>query len=502
MAELEPSGHDAAKPLFSNRYKGVVLSLLLGAYTFNFIDRTIIATIGQAIKVDMHLTDGQLGLLGGLSFAVLYSLLGVPIARLAERRSRVTIISVSLVVWSAFTVACGFAGNFLQLLLMRVGVGVGEAGCTPPAHSLISDYFEPKRRASALSIYTLGIPLGSMFGAALGGWLALHFGWRVAFMTVGAPGLIIAILVKTFVKEPPRGHSDPVEKAVVKAEDPSWMHTEVREIGAVAKTLFTSWPVANMILGVTVTSFAGYGAGFFAPPYFSRAFGLDYATVGLIIGLVAGVSTGLGTIAGGFVTDWASKHGAAWYSLTPAIGLAIATPIYILAYNQLTWNGALLVLLIPGVFHYTYLAPTFAVVQNVVETRQRATAAAVLFLFINIIALGGGPVFTGWIIDAFAQGGFDHPGDASVFGALGRLTSGTQTVAAQFKTLCPGGAAAHGATAALAAQCKTTLITATRQGMIVSVCFYAWGAFHYLLGSFGLARALQAAAVARKLREA
>lgn len=502
MADLETTAPAVGKPLFSNRYKGVVLSLLVAAYTFNFIDRTIVATIGQAIKIDLHLTDGQLGLLGGLSFAVLYCVMGVPIARLAERWNRVSIISWALVVWSAFTVACGFAGNFLQLLILRVGVGVGEAGCTPPSHSLISDYYEPKRRASALSIYALGIPLGSMFGAAAGGWLAKTYGWRVAFMAVGAPGLIIAVLVKLFIKEPPRGHSDPVETARAAQPPRSLIAGEISELLSVAKILFGSWPVLNMVLGITITSFAGYGAGFFAPPYFIRAYSLDYATVGLIIGVVAGVSNGLGTVVGGFATDWVSKHGGAWYALVPAIGLIIATPLYMLAYSQPTWKLAFMTLLIPGFFHYMYLAPTFGVVQNVVETRQRATAAAVLFLFLNIIALGGGPVFTGWIIDAFAQGGFGHPGDPSVFHALGRLASRAGDGAVQFKTTCPGGAAAHGATAALAAQCKSTLIVATRQGMLVTMGFYAWGALHYLLASFGLAKVLKGAADARKLREA
>ena len=189
-SETDPSKH--LRPVFSSGYKSAVLTLLLLAYTFNFIDRTIIATIGQAIKVDLKITDTQLGLLGGLSFAVLYTLLGVPIARLAERWNRVSIISLAMVVWSGFTVACGFAGSFVQLLALRVGVGVGEAGCSPPSHSLISDYYEPRRRATALSVYAFGIPLGSMIGAVAGGWLAKTFGWRVAFMAVGAPGLIMA----------------------------------------------------------------------------------------------------------------------------------------------------------------------------------------------------------------------------------------------------------------------------------------------------------------------
>ncbi len=456
-----------------------MLTLLLLAYTFNFIDRTIIATIGQAIKVDLKLTDTQLGLLGGLSFAVLYTVLGVPIARLAERWNRVSVVSLAMVVWSGFTVACGFAGSFVQLLALRVGVGVGEAGCSPPSHSLISDYYEPKRRATALSVYAFGIPLGTMIGAVAGGWLAKTFGWRVAFMAVGAPGLFMALLLKLIVKEPPRGHSDPIERTVVVA--PFSLAGELSELGSVAKTLFGRWPIFNMVMGVTLVSFAGYGIGQFAPPYFNRAFGLDYAVVGLIFGLVGGFSAGIGTLAGGLVSDRASRWGAAWYALVPAIGVAIAAPLYFLAYTRTDWRVAAAILLLPGMFGYTYLGPTFAVVQNVVETRRRATATALLFLFLNIIALGGGTLFTGWVIDRFAQGLF-HAGS--------------------FATACPGGAAPHGAAADLVLRCKTALVGGTRQGILVTMIFYVWGSFHYLLASFGLAKELARVAADRKLREA
>jgi MFS family permease len=486
-----PSG--SRKPLFSDGYRTAVLSLLLLAYTFNFIDRTIIATIGQAIKVDLKLTDTQLGLLGGFAFAVLYTILGIPIARVAERWNRVSIISLAMVAWSGFTVACGFAASFVQLLVLRVGVGVGEAGLSPPAHSLISDYYEPRKRASALSIYAFGIPLGAMIGAAAGGLLAKTFGWRVAFMVVGAPGVVVALLIKLMIREPPRGQSDPAQKplspeevaaSVAAGQKTPWLLTELKELASVAASLFGHWPVLNMVLGVTIASFAGYGVGQFAPPFFNRAYGLDYATVGLIFGLVAGFSSGLGTLAGGFVTDWASKHGAYWYSLVPAIGLAIATPIYLLAYTRPDWQSAALILLVPGIFHYTYLGPTFGVVQNVVETRRRATATAVLFLFLNFLALGGGPVFTGVIIDHFAAGHFGHGGVQG------------------FSALCPGGAAAKGAQAALAAHCKSALVAGTRQGLLVTIGFYAWAALHYLLGCFGLSRRLAQVAAERRAREA
>ena len=482
------------KPLFSKSYTGWVLALLLLTYTFNFIDRTIIATIGQAIKVDLKLTDAQLGLLGGFSFAVLYTILGIPIARLAERWNRVSIIALAMVVWSGFTVLCGTAVSFAQLLLFRVGVGVGEAGGSPPAHSLISDYFAPKKRATALSIYSFGIPLGTMIGAVAGGWMAEHLSWRLAFMVVGAPGVIMALVVKLVIKEPPRGHSEPQAIPAIPGDETVEAESthgfslgrELKEIGAVAATLFGKWPVLNMVLGVTIASFGSYGSGQFAPPYFVRAFHLNYTQVGLIIGVIGGVSSGLGTLAGGLLTDRLSRYSARWYSLVPCLGLAIATPIYIAAYSQLNWQAAALILLVPGIFHYTYLGPTFGVAQNMVPTYRRATATALLFFFLNFIALGFGPPFTGWMIDHFAGFGFSHPGA----GLMDTLTGAFSSGAPSFAKTCPGGLAPAGSAPDLMAHCKSTLVLATRRGIIVSLCFYLWASLHYLLGSFGIAKAL------------
>ncbi|USQ94798.1 spinster family MFS transporter [Caulobacter sp. RL271] len=498
MADARASGGD--RPLYSNGYKAAVLGLLLATYTFNFIDRTIIATIGQAIKVDLKLTDTQLGLLGGLYFALLYTLLGIPIARLAERWNRVTIISVSLVIWSGFTALCGAAANFGQLALYRFGVGVGEAGCSPPSHSLISDYYEPKKRASALSIYSFGIPLGTMFGAVAGGWLAQEFSWRVAFVIVGLPGLLLALIVKLVVKEPPRGHSEIVERPL-EAEDvvvepapkPAFsMANEFAELWAVTKILFGKWPVLHMVLGVTIASFGSYGSGAFVPPYFVRTYGLGLAQVGLIVGLIGGFSAGVGTLVGGFLTDWAGKKNVKWYALTPAIGLIVATPIYIAAYLQTSWQTTALILLVPGIFHYTYLAPTFGVVQNSVEPRRRATATALLFFFLNLIALGGGPVFTGWLIDHLAQFNFNHPGSSGLLHALGGSFS--DPGAQSFSASCPGGLAPKGSAPELAKACAGAMARSTQQGIIVSLCFYAWAGVHYGLAAIGLAKHMRESA--------
>ena len=487
------AGPAASKPLYSNAYKGSVLALLLAAYTFNFIDRTIISTIGQAIKVDLQITDTQLGLLGGLYFALLYTILGIPIARLAERKSRVNIVTWSLVIWSGFTALCGMAQNFVQLAILRFGVGIGEAGCSPASHSLISDYYEPKKRATALSIYSFGIPLGTMFGAVAGGWLAQEFSWRIAFILVGLPGIILAVIFKMVVKEPPRGHSEtkevlPEDVAPVLADTPKpfSLIEEFRELWVVTKVLLTKWPVLHMVLGITIASFGSYGSGAFVPPYFVREFGLGLAQVGLITGLIGGFSAGVGTLVGGFLADWAAKRSAKWYALIPAFGLLIATPIYIAAYLQTSWQMTAIILLVPGIFHYTYLAPTFGVVQNSVEPRRRATATALLFFFLNLIALGGGPVFTGWLIDHLAQYNFNTPDASGVISAL--FNSFGAAGPLDFAATCPGGVAPKGSPAELAAACSDALSQSTRQGIIITLCAYAWAGVHYLLAAIGLVR--------------
>jgi MFS family permease len=485
----------ASRPHYSDGYKRLVLSLLVAAYTFNFIDRTIIATIGQAIKVDLKISDTQLGLLGGLYFALLYTLLGVPIARLAERFSRVNIIATAVVIWSGFTALCGTAGNFATLAAFRFGVGVGEAGLSPPAHSLISDYFEPKRRASALAVYAFGIPLGTMLGAVMGGYLAQNFSWRVAFYVVGFPGVLMALAIKLFIKEPPRGHSEPVATPVLvedlspdePAKPAPTLMGELSEMWAVFKVLFGVKPVFHMVMGITLVSFGGYGGGQFAPPYFIRAFGLDLATVGLIVGLVAGFSQGVGTLAGGFITDRLAKLSPRWYSLVPAIGVTLAYPCHIAVYNATSWPVAAAFLLLPGVLAYVYLGPTFGVVQNMFETRRRATAAAVMLLFVNLIALGGGPPFAGWAIDQFAAFHLAHPGMDSIWTSFAHLFG---QAPGAFQAACPGGAAPKGSAPEAMAACKGALVLATRHGVLLAYAVGLWGALHYLLGSFGLAEAL------------
>jgi MFS family permease len=499
----------AGKPLFSDGYKRAVLFTLTLVYTLNFIDRTIVGIIGQPMKESLGMTDAQLGLLGGFAFAILYTIMGVPIARLAERVSRVNVMAICITLWSAFTAFCGLAPNFGVMFAMRVGVGIGEAGCSPPAHSLISDYYEPKRRASALSVYAFGIPLGGMLGAILGGAIAQYLNWRLAFFIVGLPGVLVALALKLVVREPPRGHSEieahpmlpedvtPDEEAPPKRSFAQEIWFEIKELTTVGARIFGTWSFLNMALGVTLASFAGYGAGAFSSPYFIRTFGLGLALVGGLFGIIGGISSGSGTLVGGFVTDWLSKRSAAWYALVPGIGLSIAVPIYILAFTRADWRDAAWILLLPGLFQYTYLGPTFGVIQNAVDQRRRATATAVLFLFLNLIALGGGPPFTGWLVDQFAQFNFTHSGAHGILGSLDAMFAHGQAAGRQFADLCPGGLPRKDVAKALTASCHPALVEATRQGLIVTFFFYAWGALHYFLAAFTLAKDLKKAAAER-----
>ena len=486
--DAQPTAPATPRPVYSENYRRLVLFLLVTAYTLNFIDRTIIATLGQPIKEALKISDTQLGLLGGLYFALLYTFLGIPIARFAERFSRVNIITGAIVIWSAFTALCGTAGGFAQLAAYRFGVGIGEAGLSPPAHSLISDYYEPKKRASALSVYSFGIPLGTMIGAIAASQIAKAYGWRVAFMIVGLPGVAVAIALKALVKEPARGHSE-AAGFVAAVKPKASLGGEFAELWAVVKLLFGKWPIFNMVMGITLVSFAGYGGGQFVQPYFLRNFHqLDIAAVGLIVGLAAGFSQGIGTLIGGPITDAMSKRlSPRWYALVPAIGVSLAYPFVVGIYTAATWQTAAAFMLVPGILAYVYLAPTFGVIQNMAPTHQRATAAAIMLFFLNLIALGGGPPFTGWVIDHFAAFHYAHPGLNTLADAMSGF-SGAHP--ADFQAACPGGKAAKTAADAAKAACSGALVLGTRQGVILAYGFSLWGAFHYLLGSFGLAKAL------------
>ena len=448
------------EPRFSLGYRGWMLGLLVAIYACGFIDRIIVATIGQAIKVDLKLSDFEFGLLGGMAFALFYALFGIPVARLAERSSRVTIISVCVALWSVMTALCGTAHGYVQLLIYRMGVGVGEGGCTPAAHSLLSDYYPPQKRGAALAVYSLGVPLGSMLGAVAGGWVAQHFNWRIAFFVVGLPGLVLALLARLTVREPPRGLSEPVP--VANAD-------KTPSLGATLKCLLASPALRQIAIGCMLTNLAANGVNQFAPSYLVRSFGLGLAVVGLLYGLVVGGSGTIGMLAGGFGADLGVRRDARWSAWIPAIGSILAAPCFLFAFTRPDVPTTAVLIFVGSVCYSLYFAPTFAVVHNLVEPRMRATAAAVMLLLMNVLGQGLGPTAIGWFSDHFA---------AAVF------TGG------DYALVCPSGVAPHGAPAAVAGACMMASAEGLRRAILISGVFFVWGAVHYLIAAVHIKREL------------
>lgn len=371
---------------------GFVLTMLMLAYMLNFIDRTIIGSLAEPIKAELHLSDAQVGLMSGLAFALFYCSLGIPIARLAETRSRVTIISAAIAIWSAMTALCGLAQNFVQLFLARVGVGIGEAGCTPPAHSLIADYFPPERRATAYGIYSLGIPLGALFGAVAGGWIAHHFGWRAAFMIVGLPGVILALAIKLTVREPvrvrPRAAEAPPPLAAVVAR--FWRTKRLRHVA-----------IANSLI-----AFTGFGLVVFAIPFLLRGTDLDLFQAASGYGVIYGLASFAGTSLGGMIADRIAARSKLDRLVVPGLALVAAAPLYIAAIYSSSLVLLAVLVVAATVARDLHVGPALGAVQNGFPDPMRARASAVLLLVMNLVGLGLGPLAIGWISDRFAASSF------------------------------------------------------------------------------------------------
>ena len=370
-------------------YRNYVLLVLTGVYTFNFIDRQILVILQESIKADLGLSDTQLGLLTGFAFALFYVTLGIPIARFADRSNRKNIIAVSLTVWSAMTALSGFVQNFWELLLARIGVGVGEAGGSPPAHSIISDYFPAEKRATALSIYSMGIYIGILFGYLAGGWINQYFGWRMAFMAIGLPGIMYALVVFFTVKEPIRGQTDKTPKK----ED------EVAGLIAVTKHLLSYKTFLYLAFACGLTTFGSYGVGNFTPPFLARVHGLDSATIGTWLSLTSGIGGGLGTFLGGYIADKLGQKDARWYLwisiIAGAFKLIPATIFFFSENAQLVLIATFFSTFAVGIF----LGPSLAVIHNLVTAKMRAFASAILFFVLNLIGLGFGPMVIGMLSD-------------------------------------------------------------------------------------------------------
>ncbi len=373
---------------YSAGYKRYVLVMLTLVYAFNFIDRQILVILQEPIKADMGLSDAQLGLLSGFTFAVIYVSAGIPIAFLADRSNRRNIIAVALAVWSGMTAISGLAQNYGQLLLARVGVGLGEAGGSPPAHSMISDYYPPEQRGTALSFYSAGIYIGILMGYAFGGILADAFGWRTAFMVVGLPGILLAVVLLLTVREPPRGRWDAVSREDHK---PTF-----RETMALLRERPSFWFIA---LGCALTSYVAYGNGNFLPSLLIRNHGMSVASVGLVLSLVAGLSGAVGTFLGGYLGDRLGVNDKRWYVFVPVLGGLMAFIPYFYVILSENTTGVLVVLAGVSIVNSLYLGPSIAISHALVPPRMRAVTSAILFFVLNMIGLGLGPFLTGLASD-------------------------------------------------------------------------------------------------------
>ncbi|MEO1706656.1 MAG: MFS transporter [Pseudomonadota bacterium] len=393
----------------TSAYRYLVLFLLTGVYTFNFLDRQIMGILAPAIQAEFALSDSQLGFLSGIAFAILYTTLGIPIARLADRHNRVTIIAVSLAVWSGFTALCGLAANFWQLAAARIGVGIGEAGGTPPAHALISDYFPKEARAGALAIYSMGIPIGITIAYLGGGWIVQNFDWRTAFLGLGIPGVLLAVILRLIVREPERGLSDRIaatkkgEPLPAKPTTPDGALFEIGALWRAAGQLLRIPTYANMLTAQTAVSFASYATSAFTVLFFLRSHpDFDKLAVYGWLGVINGTAYVAGVFAGGrFVDKFAAKDKTA-YGSVPAWAMILYIPFFIGA----IWVGSpvwCLILLWPVHFLVgIHLGPGFALAQTLAPVHMRALSTAIYFFVLNLIALGLGPSITGVLSDLFA----------------------------------------------------------------------------------------------------
>lgn len=368
---------------------------LLVVYIFNFLDRQIVNILAEPISRDLDLSDTQIGLMTGLAFALFYSILGVPIARYADRSTtnRPTLIAGSLAIWSLMTAACGLATNFTQLLLARIGVGVGEAGCTPAAHSLISDAVPAEKRNSAIAFYGLGVPIGGLLGMVIGGELNDAYGWRTAFLFVGVPGLLMAAFLPFLLREPRRDNF--ALTGEIKTPKPSI------PLGEAFRELGRSRAFILVTIAASFTSFLSYGKGVWVTILFLRSHGLSAAETGWWLGIVAGLSAMAGTWLGGALADKFGAVNKRHVLTAPAIGMLVAAPLLFLAYWSDDWRVVLVLLILPTAFNSLYYGPSYACAQSLVRTEARAVATSVVVFGQNLIGLGLGPLFFGMLSDAF-----------------------------------------------------------------------------------------------------
>ncbi|HTX24544.1 MAG TPA: MFS transporter [Steroidobacteraceae bacterium] len=450
----------AVETRFSRGYRTWLLILLVLINALNLADRQGIAASLQAIKLDLKFTDAELGIIQGLGFAIFYTLMGLPLARLAEHVSRTKIIATCLALFGAMVALCGTARGFASLLLFRVGVGVGDAGFGTPVASLIGDHYPMGRRASVMSIIWLGAPIGVVAGAAGAGWLAQHVSWRAAFATIGTCALVVALIAFLTFREPPRGMSDPEPRS---RERPPATWT-------VFRFLFSKRSMVHILIGCGLAAISMNAIGQFLSAFMVRNYHLGIAAAGQLLALIAGASMASGLLLGGFGVDWAGRFDKRWYVWGPAVGLTLGAPLFLFGFNQPVITSAVALLIAAHVCMFLYYAPSLALAQNMVGANMRASSAFVVSFVLGLVGIGLGPTLVGLLSDHFAARAF---------------------LIGVFKVSCPGGIAPPGSARALADACSRASATGIRHALMLMSLLGVWAALHYLLAARDLRRDLE-----------
>jgi MFS family permease len=436
---------------FSRGYRAWLLFILMLVNALNLADRQGLAAVVPAIKVELKLSDTQLGLILGLGFAIFYTLLGLPVARLAEYHGRARIIAVSTAVFSWFVFLCSSARGFTQLLLYRVGVGAGDAGFGPPVASLLGDHYPERRRASAMTIVWLGAPIGALSGSLIGGRLAQHGEWRLWFVYLSVPALLVALLCFFTLREPRRGLSD----AIAPQGPPPSMWQVVR-------FLLAKRSMVHVLLGAALAATAMNGIGQFWGRYYTSVFHLSLSDSGRLIGSIAVVAMASGLALGGFGVSALSGRDRRWYVWGPALALALTTPLLLLGITRGSIGSAIWLILAGHITLFVYFTPTLALAQNMVNASMRASASFVVYVVFGLIGVGLGPTLIGSLSDALAHRAFG---------------SGS------FDLSCPGGVAPQGADAAMSTACGAASAAGILQAIGVFSMLFLWAAVHFLLAA-------------------
>ena len=443
--------------LLTGRYRARFILILFLVCFFNLADRTVFSVLAPLIRVDLHLSDTQIGMLQGLAFALLYGGLGIPIGWLAERFSRISIIAIATAFWSAATAFSGMAGNFTQMLLSRVGVGTGEAGFTAPTSSLVADHFPRERRASAMSLIMLGLPIGAMMGALLAGVIAERWGWRAVFFAFGVPGLLVALTVWLGLTEPPRGLADGAG-------------AQRRSPAPLRHTFAHLWSVPSLrwiVIGGSICSIGIQGVAQFMVLYFVRSFDMPIRSAAALFGIVSGLSLAVGLVLGAFGTDRASSRDPRWWVLAPAVALVLTALSFVIGFRSDNLNVAVALIALGCLGAMIHYGPTVGLIQNLTPVNMRSSASAVFAMFYALAGTGIGPTFVGFASDRVAETALGQPG---------------------YLEVCRPGATAPGMAEACADAARTGLISA----LTMCVLAYAIAAIFYFLASRTLRRDLKA----------